>query len=653
MVKNLLFFLLMILWGALVSANESRWCIDQGAKEIRALLEKDREGILLKQFELSTLKLALVASASNKKNLEAYVSERASELKGSPLITELESLYTTYGESQTLTGAIESFESANYWNSSLRMSNKDAALFTEVHRRTSGSSPFNRADSAVLWLFDQISKDSGPAGSAQYNKTLATRHIAQVLEGRDDAFEKLVVKVEKAERELSLALYQLLGELSAQWKLNCLGTQQTSCIVGNAFEAAILSIDKEGEWLRPIQNELISNELSARLQEVDFLYPVVPTTPVDLHPELEFSGMADLLIYDHHYLKYRDIARYQRELNELDNVKTITEFHRDSSSKEPYLIIDKKKGLLYKLAPTGDVLSVTSLEVAGLGDQFEDGGAGIFYLSAKGSKDLALRDEKKRGTRLRLQDEGAQELEKSWLVYILPEDEAHIFKVKNRELNFTTNVRRASYAPYNYSPKSENRAPTAFYINDSSRRNEVSTRFVNALSTEKEKLMKLYRLDNDEYNELAKLAFGILGNESDYGRSFKYHVKESVPLVVALFKGNGLDTSANSRGLTQMKRVPTLIAKEYGITKSELGEPEKAAIATMGFLADALVELKAKARKNPDINSDNQFDYLHYIYMGKAKEITEQTATPEKNIYLRQIREAGEGLYILERKEDS
>ena len=121
--------------------------------------------------------------------------------------------------------------------------------------------------------------------------------------------------------------------------------------------------------------------------------------------------------------------------------------------------------------------------------------------------------------------------------------------------------------------------------------------------------------------------------------------------MVSLFKGNGFDTSKNSRGLTQIKNVPEAIQKEYGIKKTELDIPENAAIATMGFLAAALVELKVKARNNPDINSDNQYDYLHYIYMGRPSEITEGTATPNKNIYYRQIREAGEGLFILERKD--
>lgn len=629
--------------------HDLNWCVDQGAKELRALIEKDSEGILLKQFELSTLKLALVASSTNKSNLEDYVSNRAKELKGSAIISELEVIYTTYGEGENLSAAIDSLETANYWNSSLRMDNRDAALFTEIHRRTSGASPFTRSDSAVLWLFDKISKKSGVPGDTDYNQTLASKHITKLLETGDQAFEKLVLAVERAESEFDRSAKKLYGDLSAEWKVNCSNQNETACVLSHAFSNAIVSLGSEGEWMRPLQNEILSNELSLKLEGGEFLFPKV--SKAQRHPQLEFKGMADLLIYDHHYLKYRDIARYQRELNELENAKTIIEFHKDAKSEKPYLIVDRKQGLLFKMSPDGEVLSVSDLEVSGVGDQFEDGGAGIYSLSARGDKALALRDERDRGSRLTLTASAENDLDQSFQVYVLPEDRAHIFKVKNRELNFTTTERRSSYAPYNYSPKSSESQATAFYINDSSRRNETSIRYVNALATEKEKLMKLYNLDNDEYNELAKLAFGILGNETDYGRSFKYHVKESMPWVVALFKGNGLDTSRNSRGLTQMKRVPTLIVKEYGISKEELGEPEKAAIATMGFLADALVELKSKARQNPDINSDNQYDYLHYIYMGKSKEITERTATPEKNIYFRQIREAGEGLFILEKKE--
>ena len=50
--------------------------------------------------------------------------------------------------------------------------------------------------------------------------------------------------------------------------------------------------------------------------------------------------------------------------------------------------------------------------------------------------------------------------------------------------------------------------------------------FVKALEDEKQKLVKLFSLSNDEYNDLAALSYAIMGNESYFGRSKKHWIKE-------------------------------------------------------------------------------------------------------------------------------
>lgn len=628
------------------------WCYEKGKKEIRSLLESDHSGILRDQFELTTLKLAMVSSGSKNKTIEDYVKHRSAELKNSPILSELDALYLTHGEQDNIGELLNSFELANYWQSSLRFKNEDTALFTELHRITSKNSPFSKRDSAILWFFEEVSNFKGEVGSAQFNHSLASTHIARIL-GATGAeipytFEQLVIAVERAESELKNSYENLMQSLSAEWKLRCEENETISCEQGAMINEAIFSLSQNQDWFEVVKKTIFKD------LEFEFEFPHSSEffAVESSEPRLQFSSLADLLIYDHRYLKYRDIDRYQREINEHKDAQTIVKFHQDVESKEPYLIVDKKTGVAHILSASGEVLNSFPMETILGSDQFEDGGAGVYRLSAKGKMALALKDERGRGVRLSLVSSSSlDQVESGAFVYILPNEEGNFFKVKNGEINFTTMNRKSNYAPYNYSSKSTHSRVTVFYINDSSRRNSVSQRFVNKLTTEKKKLMELYRLDNDEYNELAKLAFGILGNESDYGRSFKYHVKESIPFVVAMLKGEGLDTSKNSRGLTQIKKVPALIEKEYGTKKEDLGDPEHAAVATLGFLADALVELKAKMRFNPDINSENQYDYLHYIYTGRSKEITGRTATPDKNIYLRQIKEASEGLLILERKD--
>ncbi|MGK0367408.1 MAG: hypothetical protein ACI9QD_000543 [Thermoproteota archaeon] len=56
--------------------------------------------------------------------------------------------------------------------------------------------------------------------------------------------------------------------------------------------------------------------------------------------------------------------------------------------------------------------------------------------------------------------------------------------------------------------------------------------YIKALDEEKSNLMKVLNLSNDDYNELSKLAFGILGQESNFGESPEYKIKEANPTVV-------------------------------------------------------------------------------------------------------------------------
>jgi hypothetical protein len=86
--------------------------------------------------------------------------------------------------------------------------------------------------------------------------------------------------------------------------------------------------------------------------------------------------------------------------------------------------------------------------------------------------------------------------------------------------------------------------------------------------------------------------------------------------------------------------VPEKIAKAYGIVPGNLKVPENAALATMGFLIEALQELKNRARKGQleFITPDTYVDYLPYIYFGRAKALMNRTARPDQNSYVRDMK---------------
>ncbi|MEQ1723382.1 MAG: hypothetical protein ABL930_09420 [Pseudobdellovibrio sp.] len=170
--------------------------------------------------------------------------------------------------------------------------------------------------------------------------------------------------------------------------------------------------------------------------------------------------------------------------------------------------------------------------------------------------------------------------------------------------------------------------------------------FLNSLTSHKTELLELYKINGQDYNLLAWMAVGILGQESQFFRSERYKIKESVPLLITLakkikaFSEGDKNISANSRGPTQIKVVPKSIAEFYNIKASDLSDPEKSAIATMGFLIESLKELRTRIRvHNLDyISESNIVDYLPYIYFGASGRLTVRTATPETNIYVKEMK---------------
>ena len=195
--------------------------------------------------------------------------------------------------------------------------------------------------------------------------------------------------------------------------------------------------------------------------------------------------------------------------------------------------------------------------------------------------------------------------------------------------------------------------------------------FLQTLEDEKRFIMEDTGLNNEQYNELAKLAFGIMGTESSFGKGDStmgmnlYKFKESKigqsvislvksgPTTAALMVANpqlagtvGAITQAkfknkNSRGLTQIKNVRSFFnqrapagdgSKRYSeITVDTLDEPRNAAIATMFTLASKYKSFLNIKDNHSGITDQNEMDYLYYLYMGSSGQVKEGSATPSHN----------------------
>lgn len=199
--------------------------------------------------------------------------------------------------------------------------------------------------------------------------------------------------------------------------------------------------------------------------------------------------------------------------------------------------------------------------------------------------------------------------------------------------------------------------------------------FLHTLSSEKQTILRLYgnQTNSQEYNLLASMAVGILGQESRFFANWRYLVKRNAQwaitetkIVKEILRENSdkdnvrispvdaaksllrredavidqEDIPANSKGPTQIKDVPDRIAQHYNMTEDHLWEPHYAAVATMGFLIEALQQLRRTAKNNnlTHINDNTIVDYLPYIYFGGTKKLINRTATPNTNIYVKHMK---------------
>ena len=199
-------------------------------------------------------------------------------------------------------------------------------------------------------------------------------------------------------------------------------------------------------------------------------------------------------------------------------------------------------------------------------------------------------------------------------LYVLPDDENNTYEVSNGKLIFKSknqNVNR-TVNTLNYKPikieidekKFKEEVSTAFDFNDETEYNNTTKPFVQALADNKQKIMKTAKINGDVYNDIAKIAFGIYGTESNFGdthsaignlgraiNKFFDPKSSSSPDYKSKATTYGANKDSNSVGLTQIRfnmldESEKKILKELGITKNEqLLNPKDCAIATVAILA--------------------------------------------------------------------
>ena len=288
------------------------------------------------------------------------------------------------------------------------------------------------------------------------------------------------------------------------------------------------------------------------------------------------------------------------------------------------------------------------------------------------------------------------------MVYTLPENEGSRFVLKNGKLNYVAdnpygNTKKGHISKsghdmvywddYNvhvdksYSPLSIKLNKSTYSDDDIIHKSKHDTNaqdYADALSANKESLQKKFNLTSYEYNKLAQLAMGIGEQETKFGTSTKYALKllvgdEGVTKLKALQALIGKDPDpVNSKGLTQIKYAADMANKdiynpetgkliqkglssyykELGVTEQSLETAQGAAIGTLARLAYMYnTEVKGRKFTGPNNESINPYDALLYKYNGHNDRLRYHTATPDKNLYVKNVKQYSDNFdYFEERK---
>ena len=499
------------------------------------------------------------------------------------------------------------------------------------------------------------------------NKT-TTNQTVQNSVNQSSTSNQDYAKAKNFKEAFSIARKQLGANQIFEYQGKKYGTN----LQGEKFEPTKEVLDKAG-----MNIPIIKQSLHEQNKLVNSIYSSKKT--VKLEPE---------------YKDWEDVKKRQEEINKMDQSDIIKKYYKGSD--EQYLIVDKARGKMHLMKGDKEIISYN----VGTGENFGDEqtrtwvdketkktdwskgnkqtGAGIYTVSAKQAKNShysnapswnftneygievpmaihaatpgrlgKINDKDETNNRVSngcinglcydLEDLYTKGLKEGQKLYILPDDPNNKYEISNGKLVFKANspnvnksVNTLNYKPIKieYAKSLKTDAPKAV---------EMAQSIVN----NKQKLMKDLKINGDIYNELAKLTLGLAGQESKYGTSIKFKLKtEATQDLLKSITGNN---SFNSKGLTQIKfdgvneEVKKLFNK-YGITKDNLNSGDNAALAQIILLSHMYNNELPAYRKYTKEKNISDMDALLYLNQGKRDELINKTATPDKNIYIQNVK---------------
>ena len=208
-----------------------------------------------------------------------------------------------------------------------------------------------------------------------------------------------------------------------------------------------------------------------------------------------------------------------------------------------------------------------------------------------------------------LEDLDARGLAPNSKVYVLPDNPNNKFEFVDNELVFRSRDSLVNRTPYSFESQ-----PITIKANNLSQFHEFPETqktikgYIQTIANHKSDLMQMFpTVSNDIYNEIATLAYGILGQESSFGTYGGLRGHEGLlrdRAQVEINRITGRETRTPSVGITQTRifSVPKKVRKKFNINKTEdlFGNynNRNSALATMGILLDIYVNQTPSTRKS-------------------------------------------------------
>jgi len=194
-------------------------CEDELKTQILSLLKEDKENILGKQFQKTSLKLALklISNRSNQniRTMEDFIKRDQQKLISSDnqkVIAKMMKFYKEHGKVEDVNfikNQFSNIKDASYWNKEKRLSNETMSAYLLAESINNEKSTFSEIDAATAWFSHQANSvfDKGTSESNLTNMSaLAYRQVELLKRDLPLKQKKLEEVITNIDGELNVAL---------------------------------------------------------------------------------------------------------------------------------------------------------------------------------------------------------------------------------------------------------------------------------------------------------------------------------------------------------------------------------------------------------------------------------------------------------------